>query len=139
MELNVGAMTNVELQLARMVEAKKQRRRSHKQNRRERGHKSPSERARSNLRLFRFLPFYQVDGSELTGSCRHANVAESPEPEASPLNGIWAILKNNEMLTWPEKIKFAIGLLPAIRVYVNLPFRISLRFSVAGAELAVLL
>nr|BCR36906.1 2b-mNLSYFP fusion protein [synthetic construct] len=82
MELNVGAMTNVELQLARMVEAKKQRRRSHKQNRRERGHKSPSERARSNLRLFRFLPFYQVDGSELTGSCRHANVAESPEPEA---------------------------------------------------------
>ncbi|CAI8598046.1 unnamed protein product [Vicia faba] len=32
----------------------------------------------------------------------------------SPLNGIWAILKNNEMLTWPEKIKFAIGLLPAI-------------------------
>lgn len=28
--------------------------------------------------------------------------------------GIWAILKNNEMLTWPEKIKFAIGLLPAM-------------------------
>ncbi|THG08201.1 hypothetical protein TEA_014376 [Camellia sinensis var. sinensis] len=27
---------------------------------------------------------------------------------------IWAILKNNEMLTWPEKIKFAIGLIPAI-------------------------
>ena len=25
-----------------------------------------------------------------------------------------AILRNNEMLTWPEKIKFAIGLLPAI-------------------------
>ncbi|BAW81781.1 2b protein [Cucumber mosaic virus] len=85
MELNVGAMTNVELQLARMVEAKKQRRRSHRQNRRERGHKSPSERARSNLRLFRFLPFYQVDGSELTGSCRHVNMAELPEPEASRL------------------------------------------------------
>nr|BAS69430.1 phytoene desaturase [Rhododendron kiusianum x Rhododendron indicum]BAS69572.1 phytoene desaturase [Rhododendron kiusianum x Rhododendron indicum] len=32
----------------------------------------------------------------------------------APLNGIWAILKNNEMLTWPEKIKFAIGLLPAM-------------------------
>lgn len=28
--------------------------------------------------------------------------------------GIWAILKNNEMLTWPEKVKFALGLLPAI-------------------------
>lgn len=32
----------------------------------------------------------------------------------APLNGLWAILKNNEMLTWPEKVKFAIGLLPAI-------------------------
>nr|BAB82462.1 phytoene desaturase [Gentiana lutea] len=30
------------------------------------------------------------------------------------INGIWAILKNNEMLTWPEKVKFAIGLVPAI-------------------------
>lgn len=30
------------------------------------------------------------------------------------LAGILAILKNNEMLTWPEKVKFAIGLLPAI-------------------------
>lgn len=28
--------------------------------------------------------------------------------------GIWAILRNNEMLTWPEKVKFAIGLLPAM-------------------------
>ncbi|BFG15559.1 hypothetical protein CerSpe_018330 [Prunus speciosa] len=37
-----------------------------------------------------------------------------PEVLPAPLNGIWAILKNNEMLTWPEKIKFAIGLLPAI-------------------------
>ncbi|PSR96975.1 15-cis-phytoene desaturase/chromoplastic like [Actinidia chinensis var. chinensis] len=32
----------------------------------------------------------------------------------APLNGIWAILKNNEMLTWPEKVKFAMGLLPAM-------------------------
>lgn len=32
----------------------------------------------------------------------------------APLNGILAILKNNEMLTWPEKVKFAIGLLPAM-------------------------
>lgn len=37
-----------------------------------------------------------------------------PEVLPAPLNGIWAILKNNEMLTWPEKIRFAIGLLPAI-------------------------
>ncbi|KAG0621967.1 hypothetical protein M758_3G062400 [Ceratodon purpureus] len=32
----------------------------------------------------------------------------------APLNGVWAILKNNEMLTFPEKVRFAIGLLPAI-------------------------
>lgn len=32
----------------------------------------------------------------------------------APINGVIAILKNNQMLTWPEKIKFALGLLPAI-------------------------
>lgn len=32
----------------------------------------------------------------------------------APWNGIVAILRNNEMLTWGEKIQFAIGLLPAI-------------------------
>nr|ADK54935.1 phytoene desaturase [Paphiopedilum armeniacum] len=37
-----------------------------------------------------------------------------PEVLPAPFNGIWAILKNNEMLTWSEKVKFAIGLLPAI-------------------------
>nr|CBF07164.1 2b protein [Cucumber mosaic virus] len=82
MELNVGAMTNVELQLARMMEVRRQRRKSHKKNRRERGHKSPSERARSNLRLFRFLPFYQIDGSELIEMYHHASVVELSESEA---------------------------------------------------------
>ncbi|KAH7431788.1 hypothetical protein KP509_08G066500 [Ceratopteris richardii] len=37
-----------------------------------------------------------------------------PETLPAPLNGVWAILRNNEMLTFSEKIKFAIGLLPAI-------------------------
>ncbi|KAL5542810.1 hypothetical protein UlMin_010520 [Ulmus minor] len=37
-----------------------------------------------------------------------------PEVLPAPINGIWAILRNNEMLTWPEKVKFAIGLLPAM-------------------------
>ncbi|KAL3726561.1 hypothetical protein ACJRO7_031460 [Eucalyptus globulus] len=37
-----------------------------------------------------------------------------PEVLPAPFNGILAILRNNEMLTWPEKIKFAIGLLPAM-------------------------
>ncbi|KAG8073733.1 hypothetical protein GUJ93_ZPchr0006g45625 [Zizania palustris] len=37
-----------------------------------------------------------------------------PETLPAPLNGVWAILRNNEMLTWPEKVKFALGLLPAM-------------------------
>ncbi|WP_017326804.1 15-cis-phytoene desaturase [Synechococcus sp. PCC 7336] len=32
----------------------------------------------------------------------------------APLNGIIAILRNNDMLTWKEKIQFGLGLLPAI-------------------------
>ncbi|MCM0590796.1 MAG: 15-cis-phytoene desaturase [Gloeotrichia echinulata IR180] len=32
----------------------------------------------------------------------------------APLNGVVAILRNNDMLTWPEKIKFGLGLLPAM-------------------------
>ncbi|CAL5220389.1 g2395 [Coccomyxa viridis] len=37
-----------------------------------------------------------------------------PQWLPAPFNGILAILRNNDMLTWPEKIKFALGLLPAI-------------------------
>ncbi|NEO38906.1 MAG: 15-cis-phytoene desaturase [Moorea sp. SIOASIH] len=32
----------------------------------------------------------------------------------APLNGMVAILRNNDMLTWPEKIRFGIGLIPAM-------------------------
>merc|ERR1712193_59985 len=32
----------------------------------------------------------------------------------APWNGLVAILRNNDMLTWPEKIQFGLGLLPAI-------------------------
>ncbi|MCT7972411.1 15-cis-phytoene desaturase [Laspinema olomoucense] len=32
----------------------------------------------------------------------------------APLNGVMAILGNNDMLTWPEKIQFGIGLIPAM-------------------------
>lgn len=32
----------------------------------------------------------------------------------APINGIVAILRNNDMLTWPEKIRFGLGLLPAM-------------------------
>nr|ALE33746.1 phytoene desaturase 2 [Erythranthe lewisii] len=37
-----------------------------------------------------------------------------PKVLPAPINGLLAILKNNEMLTWTEKVKFAIGLLPAV-------------------------
>eukprot|EP00798_Chlamydomonas_sp_ICE-L_P012846 gene12846-16093_t len=37
-----------------------------------------------------------------------------PEWLPAPLNAAVAIFGNNDMLTWPEKIQFAIGLLPAI-------------------------
>lgn len=32
----------------------------------------------------------------------------------SSVSGVWAILKNNQMLSWPEKVQFALGLLPAM-------------------------
>jgi 15-cis-phytoene desaturase len=32
----------------------------------------------------------------------------------APLNGVAAILSNNDMLTWPEKISFGLGLVPAM-------------------------
>ncbi|WP_017659860.1 15-cis-phytoene desaturase [Baaleninema simplex] len=32
----------------------------------------------------------------------------------APVNGIIAILRNNDMLTWEEKIRFGLGLIPAI-------------------------
>lgn len=37
-----------------------------------------------------------------------------PQGIPAPINGIMAILLNDEMLTWPEKIKFGLGLLPAM-------------------------
>ena len=37
-----------------------------------------------------------------------------PEWLPAPLNGVLAILRNNDLLTWGEKLKFAAGLLPAI-------------------------
>ena len=32
----------------------------------------------------------------------------------APINGVIAILRNNDMLSWPEKIRFGIGLIPAM-------------------------
>ncbi|MFN9176162.1 MAG: FAD-dependent oxidoreductase [Synechocystis sp.] len=37
----------------------------------------------------------------------------------APFNGLVAILRNNDMLTWPEKIRFGLGLLPALNRFVQ--------------------
>lgn len=37
-----------------------------------------------------------------------------PAALPAPFNGILAILRNNDLLTWPEKIKFALGLIPVM-------------------------
>jgi 15-cis-phytoene desaturase len=56
---------------------------------------------------------------------RHALIFNQPEKPGvlswfdvpnipAPFNIIWSILRNNDMLTWQQKIRFAIGLTPAI-------------------------
>lgn len=45
-------------------------------------------------------------------------------------NGIFAILRNNDMLTFPEKVQFALGLLPAIIVRARIQRCISVQMSV---------
>jgi 15-cis-phytoene desaturase len=56
---------------------------------------------------------------------RHALIFNQPEKPGvlswfdvpnipAPFNIIWSILSNNDMLTWQQKIRFAIGLTPAI-------------------------
>lgn len=47
---------------------------------------------------------------EKPGTLSRFDVPDIP----SPLNVIVSILRNNDMLTWEQKIRFAIGLLPAI-------------------------
>jgi 15-cis-phytoene desaturase len=56
---------------------------------------------------------------------RHALIFNQPEKPGvlswfdvpnipAPFNIIWSILQNNDMLTWNQKVRFAIGLIPAI-------------------------
>jgi 15-cis-phytoene desaturase len=56
---------------------------------------------------------------------RHALIFNQPEKPGvlswfdvpnipAPFNIIWSILRNNDMLTWNQKVRFAIGLIPAI-------------------------
>ncbi|APG77779.1 RNA silencing suppressor [Cucumber mosaic virus] len=61
MDVLTVVMSTADLHLAHLQEVKRRRRRSHVRNRRARGYKSPSERARSIARLFQMLPFHGVD------------------------------------------------------------------------------
>lgn len=56
----------------------------------------------------------KVDSDGLIRSKPLYSRFDFPAVLPAPFNGIIAILRNSDMLTWPEKIKFAIGLLPAI-------------------------
>lgn len=47
---------------------------------------------------------------ELPGTYSRFDFPDLP----APLNGVIAILRNNDMLTWPEKIRFGLGLIPAM-------------------------
>ncbi|AMN92172.1 2b [Cucumber mosaic virus] len=56
---------NVVQQLARLQDVRRRRRKSHAMNKRARGHKSPNEKARSNLWYLKNLPFHRVDAVDL--------------------------------------------------------------------------
>ncbi len=47
---------------------------------------------------------------EKPGKYSYFSVPDIP----APFNVIWSILKNNDMLTWEQKVKFALGLWPAV-------------------------
>lgn len=63
-----------------------------------------------------------MDGSDEKGPTHihtHSRLVPPHQPTPpgflpAPINGVLAILLNDEMLTWPEKIQFGLGLLPAM-------------------------
>ncbi|MDJ1181758.1 15-cis-phytoene desaturase [Roseofilum casamattae] len=69
--------------------------------------------------------FKELDIEDRLQWKEHAMIFNQPEKPGTysrfdfpdlpaPINGMIAILRNNDMLTWPEKIQFGLGLLPAI-------------------------
>nr|AUE44538.1 phytoene desaturase [Colpomenia sinuosa] len=57
---------------------------------------------------------FAMPGQQTADGFQRFSRFEFPALLPAPLNGLVAILLNNEMLTFPEKIQFGIGLLPAI-------------------------
>ncbi|CAM9541346.1 unnamed protein product [Discosporangium mesarthrocarpum] len=57
---------------------------------------------------------FAMPGKQTDDGYQRFSRFDFPSLLPAPLNGIVAILLNNEMLTWPEKIQFGIGLIPAI-------------------------
>jgi 15-cis-phytoene desaturase len=57
---------------------------------------------------------FAMPGQQTADGYQRFSRFEFPQFLPAPLNGIAAILMNSEMLTWPEKIQFGIGLIPAI-------------------------
>ncbi|PXF50090.1 15-cis-phytoene desaturase [Gracilariopsis chorda] len=64
--------------------------------------------------IFNMKQDTQVDADGLIRAPPKYSRFDFPEALPAPFNGVLAILRNNDMLTWPEKILFAKGLLPAI-------------------------
>ncbi|CAM9183396.1 unnamed protein product, partial [Ascophyllum nodosum] len=57
---------------------------------------------------------FAMPGQQTEDGFQRFSRFEFPDLLPAPLNGLVAILLNNEMLTFPEKIQFGIGLIPAI-------------------------
>ncbi|CAM9819271.1 unnamed protein product, partial [Sphacelaria rigidula] len=57
---------------------------------------------------------FAMPGQQTEDGFQRFSRFDFPDLLPAPLNGLVAILLNNEMLTFPEKIQFGIGLIPAI-------------------------
>nr|AUE44553.1 phytoene desaturase [Sargassum muticum] len=57
---------------------------------------------------------FAMPGQQTADGFQRFSRFDFPDLLPAPLNGLVAILLNNEMLTFPEKIQFGIGLIPAI-------------------------
>nr|AUE44547.1 phytoene desaturase [Sargassum integerrimum] len=57
---------------------------------------------------------FAMPGQQTADGFQRFSRFDFPDLLPAPLNGLVAILLNNEMLTFPEKVQFGLGLIPAI-------------------------